>query len=234
VSCTRRFTARSWRATRGTVAPGTPYPLSPALMRCLAKDPSARWPDAKALKEALTPDESVPELPAKVRPSGLRLALPHVRPRPDVGSRASEGARGEADVSCRGHGRVHRDPGQTPARPAVAGHRPPGVPAAGLEARMVSPRPAPARGPVGAPATSGSGGAPPGRRHHRRMGASGRSTPRHAHGRRQRRRQGQETAPRDASRIMSSTLLTRRRGAQAQRRMATGSSRSPCSQTTGT
>jgi hypothetical protein len=53
------------------VAPGTPYRLSAALMRCLAKDPSARWPDAKALKEALTPDESVPELPAKVRAVGV-------------------------------------------------------------------------------------------------------------------------------------------------------------------
>ncbi len=55
------------------VAPGTPYALSAALMRCLAKDPAARWLDAKALKGALTPDESVPELPAKVRTLGVLL-----------------------------------------------------------------------------------------------------------------------------------------------------------------
>ena len=49
------------------VAPDAPHALAATLMRCLAKDPSERWQDARDLKRALAPDESAPELPAKVR-----------------------------------------------------------------------------------------------------------------------------------------------------------------------
>ena len=36
-----------------TVAPSVPSDLADAIMRCLARDPAARWPDARSLKEVL-------------------------------------------------------------------------------------------------------------------------------------------------------------------------------------
>jgi hypothetical protein len=52
-------------------APEAPHALTAALMRCLAKDPSQRWQDAKSLKEALAPDDLAPVLPASLRILGL-------------------------------------------------------------------------------------------------------------------------------------------------------------------
>jgi predicted Ser/Thr protein kinase len=50
-----------------TATPGVPYAVTAPVMRCLAKDPSKRFQDAKALQEALAPREAHPELPARVR-----------------------------------------------------------------------------------------------------------------------------------------------------------------------
>ncbi len=45
--------------------PDVPDDLAAAIMRCLAKDPAARWPDARSLREAVAPtgldDEQLPE-----------------------------------------------------------------------------------------------------------------------------------------------------------------------------
>jgi predicted Ser/Thr protein kinase len=45
------------------LAAGAPDTLLKAVTRCLSKDPAARWPDAKALRQSLLPSEEDTELP---------------------------------------------------------------------------------------------------------------------------------------------------------------------------
>jgi hypothetical protein len=63
------------------VAPDVPEDLAGAVMRCLARDPEARWPDAHAFREAASPvrldDEELPE-PLDTLDGGLAFILPFV------------------------------------------------------------------------------------------------------------------------------------------------------------
>lgn len=60
------------------VAPDVPEALASVVMRCLAKDPRDRWPDARALREALVASDAVDDLPpvlAELEGHGLAYAL---------------------------------------------------------------------------------------------------------------------------------------------------------------
>lgn len=67
--------ARIWQRIAGTVpalravAPGVPADLADVVMRCLAREPSARWPSARALHDALLllDDDATRPLPPAVR-----------------------------------------------------------------------------------------------------------------------------------------------------------------------
>jgi predicted Ser/Thr protein kinase len=50
-----------------SVAPAVPEALAAVVTRCLAKDPRDRWPDARALKEALMASDATDELPEPLR-----------------------------------------------------------------------------------------------------------------------------------------------------------------------
>jgi len=53
------------------LAAGAPDTLVKAVARCLKKDPAARWPDARALRQALLPSEEDTELPRDLLPMSV-------------------------------------------------------------------------------------------------------------------------------------------------------------------
>ncbi len=57
-----------------THAPATPSELASALARCLVKSPSQRWPDAKSLKEAISPNDE--ERPLALDGLGTFVVVP--------------------------------------------------------------------------------------------------------------------------------------------------------------
>ena len=62
----------------GDLAPLVPPDFTRPIMRCLERDPSKRWPDARALREALMPSEEVIEYspPVRVLKTMITVVLP--------------------------------------------------------------------------------------------------------------------------------------------------------------